>query len=266
MININTPISTLWESDKNKDLIIKNSNSFEGRPFNNFIYPKNVLNKISTFHCDSIQPIHKLSQEDFNYVKKVIKFHPNLKFISFHCAFRSEGSFKKDGIAYPQGYLFSKNELKLNFKANIQKLKSIVGNVKILIENNNYYPTKAYSIVTNGDFISEIVYENDIYFLFDQAHAEITSHNKKIGFNSYIKSLPLDRCKQIHLCKMGYSNILYSKNFYLAKDLHLPLTLKEKKRLDLILKRCKGVEYYTIECYNRIEDFINSVKLLKNND
>ena len=65
---------------------------------------------------------------------------------------------------------------------------------------------------------------------------------------------------------MGYSNILYSKNFYLAKDLHLPLTLKEKKRLDLILKRCKGVEYYTIECYNRIEDFINSVKLLKNND
>tara|TARA_Y100000385_G_C13031786_1_gene611087 strand:- start:189 stop:989 length:801 start_codon:yes stop_codon:yes gene_type:complete len=266
MININTPISTLWDSDKNRKIIFNNSNSFEGRPFNNFIYPEGVIDKITTFHCDIIQPIHNLSSEDYKYVKKIVELHPNLEYISFHCAFRSKNTFSKKGIAYPNGYIFSKKELISNAKQNITKLKEILGDIKILIENNNYYPTKAYGIVTNGDFISTIVYENNIEFLFDQAHAEITAHNKKISFNSYVDSLPMDKCKQVHLCKMGYSDSLYSKDFYLAKDLHLPLTTKEVDKLNLILKKSNNVKYFTIECYKKIDDFTNSVKILKNND
>ncbi len=265
-MNLNTPISTLWNSDKNIQSISDNSDSFEGRPFNKFNYPENILNKITTFHCDVIQPIHELTQEDYDYVEEIINYHPNLKYISFHCAFRSKNYFKKNGMAYPEGYLYCRDELKYNAKQNFLKLKQIAGDVKILIENNNYYPTKAYDIVTDGDFISEIVYENDIYFLLDQAHAEITSHNRKIDFYSYINTLPLDKCKQIHLCKMGYSDDLYSKDFHLAKDLHLSLTLEEVKKLNSILKKCNKVEYFTIECYRKIEDFINSVKILKNND
>ncbi len=265
-MNINTPISTLWNSDENIDIILKSSDSFEGRPFNNFIYPKGIVSKITTFHCDIIQPIHNLTLEDYKYVKKIVETHPNLEYISFHCAFRSKNTFSKNGIAYADGYIFSKKELINNAKQNITKLKEILGDIKILIENNNYYPTKAYDVVTNGDFISTIVYENNIEFLFDQAHAEITAHNKKISFNSYIGSLPMDKCKQVHLCKMGYSNNLYSKGFYLAKDLHLPLTIKESKKLNLILKKSNNIKYFTIECYKKIDDFTNSIKILKSND
>ena len=69
-MNFNTPISTLWNSDKNVQSILDNSDSFEGRPFNKFNYPENILDKITTFHCDIIQPIHKLTQKDYDYVEE----------------------------------------------------------------------------------------------------------------------------------------------------------------------------------------------------
>ena len=71
---------------------------------------------------------------------------------------------------------------------NIPKIKNILGDIEILIENNNYYPTKAYDIITDADFISNLVYDNNIGFLFDQAHAEITAHNQKIKYEEYVNN------------------------------------------------------------------------------
>ena len=48
----------------------------------------------------------------------------------------------------------------------------------------NYYPTKAYDIVADGSFISEVVKSNKL-FLFDLAHAQVTASNKKISFKIY---------------------------------------------------------------------------------
>ena len=80
-MNISTPISTLWNSKENIELIKKYSNSFEGRPSNNFYQYTEVFDKVLTFHCDIIQPIHKLEQSDFEYIKQIVDTYPNLKII-----------------------------------------------------------------------------------------------------------------------------------------------------------------------------------------
>tara|TARA_R110001592_G_scaffold195720_6_gene443406 strand:+ start:554 stop:1369 length:816 start_codon:yes stop_codon:yes gene_type:complete len=262
-MNISTPISTLWNSKDNVELIKKYSDSFEDRPFNNFNQYKEVFNKVLTFHCDTIQPIHKLKSKDFDFIKQIVDTYPNLKVISFHCAYNSIKCFKNKGIGYIDGYCYNENELKYNMSINIPKIKNILGDIEILIENNNYYPTKAYDIITDADFISNLVYDNNIGFLFDQAHAEITAHNQKIKYEEYVNNLPLDKCKQIHLCKMGYSKELYSENFYLAEDHHLSLSLDECAKLKSILNKCTRLEYITIEYYKDIEDLIKSIQLIK---
>ena len=263
-MNISTPISTLWNSKENIELIKKYSNSFEGRPSNNFYQYTEVFDKDLTFHCDIIQPIHKLEQSDFEYIKQIVDTYPNLKIISFHCAYNSSNCFKNKGKGYVDGYCYSEEELKSNMSYNIPKIKQILGDIDILIENNNYYPTKAYDIVTDANFISDIIYDNNIWFLFDQAHAEVTAHNLKIDYNDYINNLPLDKCKQIHLCKMGYNESLYSKNFYLAEDHHLPLGLEEYIKLKQILNKYPLVEYLTVEYYKDIKGLLNSITLIKN--
>lgn len=262
-MNISTPISTLWKAKRSVELIKHYSDSFEGRPFNNLDDYKEVKDKVLTFHCDTIQPIHKLESKDFKYIQSVVDHYPNLNVISFHCAYRSHKCFKHQGIGYIDGYSYSKKELKDNAYHNIIKIKQIVGDIKILIENNNYYPTKAYDIVTDASFISDIVYDNGIGLLFDQAHAEVTAHNLKINYNEYVNNLPLDKCYQIHLCKMGYSKSLYSDNFYLAEDQHLPLDHLEIAKLKQVLNKTSSVEYLTVEYYKNVEGLLNSINLIK---
>ena len=92
-MNFSTPISTLWDLDKNANLIMEYSDSFEGRPFNNFKYPTHINDKTLLFHCDVIQPIHKLNTSHFDYIKKITEVYSNLKIISFHCAYRTQEYF-----------------------------------------------------------------------------------------------------------------------------------------------------------------------------
>ena len=264
MIKITTPISTLWDTKSNVNLIKLNSDFFEDRPFNNFNHPPSISSKVKAFHCDTIQPIHKLNIKDFDYIKSIVSKYPNLEIISFHCAYCSSKCFKHDGVGYIDGYCYTEEELKFNMKKNIPLIKEIVGDIKILIENNNYYPTKAYDIIANPNFISEIVYDNDIWFLFDQAHAEISAHNLKIKYEDYIQNLPLDRCKQIHLCKMGYNPSLYSKNFYLAEDYHLAPKFEEFQKTLKIINEYPLIEYLTIEYYKDINGLLDSIKTAKN--
>ena len=257
-MNISTPISTLFNtSESNAELIKEHSNSLEGRP-DSFIPYLNV----ETFHCDNIQPIHPLDNKDFDFIKKIINKCKNLKIISFHCAYRSKNVFLKDGIAHTHGYLYSEQEMKDNMSKNIPKIKNIVGDIEILIENNNYYPTNAYDIVTDAKFISDLVYDNNIGFLFDQAHAQITAHNKILKYDEYISNLPLDKCRQIHLCKMGYSHEWSKELGYLAKDLHICPDIFDLKNITPIIVD-NSVEYITIEFYKNIKELINFIKLFK---
>ena len=59
----------------------------------------------------------------------------------------------------------------------------------------------AYDVVTDGDFICQVVNQNNLYLLLDIAHAMVTAHNKQIDYNQYISTLPLDKLIQLHICQ-----------------------------------------------------------------
>lgn len=166
-------------------------------------YPADLFHS----NLNILEPFSKLSLKYLNSVAK-----HEFKVVSFHCGFKTGSRSEMLKTAYESiGYL------KYMFDG------------KIAIENNNYFPAPQYDIVTDADFISQIVYDNDIHFLFDKAHAEITIHNR--GLSEY--KLPMERCIQVHLSKPGYQ-----RGEYIKEDLH---DLPDYEEFD--------AEYVTIEYY-----------------
>lgn len=253
-MKICTPVSHLFADEDLAKSIINYSDCLEGRPgMINYTHKK-----IEVFHCDVIEP-HK-PDLDIEYLKKVISIHKNLKLITFHCASTTlKPKLNKEGY-WIDGEPLLENEMIENFSKNIKLIKNIIGNdIKIAIENNNYYPSNSYETITDAKFISRLVNENDIYFLFDIAHAKVTCFNKNINYKRYIEELPLNKCIQVHVCEEGYV-----KN--LAKDLH---NFPTRNTIDEVYNLCKqysNIEYVTIEYYKDINDLqmtLNYINLLK---
>jgi uncharacterized protein (UPF0276 family) len=159
----------------------------------------------------------------------------------------------------PGGIQYTRKELLQNARENFRRIKSIFGRrVDIAVENNNYYPTEAYQWVSDADFISELVFENEIFFLFDIAHAKITAHNKRINYRDYARDLPLDKTIQIHIS--GFSIDQYD----LAFDAHDPPQEAEWAELKKFLSEKTRVKYLTIECYEDKHALIESLKKARN--
>ena len=147
-----------------------------------------------------------------------------------------------------------------NARINTKWLRESIGNkIKIGIENNNYYPTEAYNIITEGDFLQKIVYENDLFFLLDIAHAKVTSANRKIDYNTYLNELPLDRMMQVHICKptINHAGVSY--------DSHYLPDSKMFKEVENLSKNYSKLKYFTIEYYKDSERLISKLKLFKIN-
>ncbi|MBT5400081.1 DUF692 family protein, partial [bacterium] len=157
------------------------------------------------------------------------------------------------------GREYTRKEMKSFAKNNFLKIKNIFGNsVEIAIENNNYYPTEAYRDVTEAGFISEIVNENNLRFLFDIAHAKVTCFNKNINFEKYKRELPLDRVIQVHICTYGIDDELNQ-----AYDAHSYPNDEELLEVSKIITECKNVKYLTVEYYRDIENLEISLKRVK---
>ena len=214
-------------------------------------YPKQQI-----FHCE-LQPIHTLSNENIDYLKKIKLQKPELKLISFHIAtcYKSPKIIKN--IFYPRGEKVKRKCLLENARKNFIIIKKIFGNkIKVAIENNNYYKTEAYDDVTDTHFISQIVNENEIYFLLDIAHARITSFNTKTNYKNYINQLPLNRMIQIHIAKPGFDK--YGEIF----DAHNLPTKDEIEDVILFLKKYPELKYLTIEYYKNTDKLISLLKQL----
>ena len=167
MFRISTPVSHLFDSPTDALEIISESDCLECRDVSiNTAFPAQVI-----FHCD-IQPIHELGKEDFLYLKKIANAKMDLKLVSFHAASSCNRPYIDGYMFQPGGTRYSRKQMLRSASANFLRIKAIFGQeIKIALENNNYYPTEAYQFVTDTDFIREIVYENNISFLFDVAHA-----------------------------------------------------------------------------------------------
>lgn len=249
---IATPISDLILNDFSSE-IIKNSDCFETR--DHTINSKHENQEL--FHCE-LQPIHTFDEKKISYLKKIKREKPNLKLISFHLAscYKSPKILNKK--FYPSGDKISKNILLNNAEKNLNMVKNIFGEkIKIAVENNNFYKTEAYDIITEPDFITQIVNKNNIYFLLDLAHAQITAYNKKISLSNYLNELPLNKMVQIHIAKPGFDE---SGEIFDSHE--LPSNLEFKKVKELLLKY-PNTKYLTIEFYKDRYHLNKSLKELR---
>jgi uncharacterized protein (UPF0276 family) len=259
MPKIATPISHLFQEEALAHRVREVSDCLEcrDRSFDD-LSPNQAL-----FHCE-LQPIHVLEEEDFNYLKKIQKNKKELELITFHMATCCtepvlDCSHIKSGMFQAGGTLYTREKMLQNAKENFKKIKSIFGdNVKIAVENNNYYPTEAYQFITDADFISQVVSENGLYFLFDIAHAQVTSHNKGVDFRDYKSKLPLNRVVQLHICSPDIddtSNLAYDAHNYPDE-----FKLNEVKNL---ISQYAHIEYLTVEYYRDIDNLIKSINTVK---
>ncbi len=250
MIKIATPISCLFKETTLANEIIANTDCLECRDDTvNSTWPNQEL-----FHSDT-QLIHDLEESNLVFLKEIKNTKKKLKLISFHVASSCDRPVYVDRIFQPGGKQYTVDDMLKNAKHNIAIIEEIFGDsVDIAIENNNYYQSDAYRYITDPEFISQIVYENDIHFLFDMAHARITAINKAISYEKYIDELPLDKMIQIHICKHGIKEIAYDAHEYPDEEL-----LREVA--ELISKY--NPQYISPEYYKDSKKIIKLLKTIK---
>lgn len=248
MVKIAAPISHLFKQGQYAEKIIMLSDCLECRQWCiNARHPKQEL-----VHFD-INIIHYWNRKLKYYIKRSINSKIHLELVTFHMASLYDAPLIIKGMYQPGGRKYSRQELLENAKQNIIWLRSILPeNVLIGVESNNYYPTPAYNYITDGDFITQVVEENSIKFLFDIAHGKITAHNKSMAYNEYRAMLPLNKTIQVHISnhKINRQNI--------AIDAHeIPDDEIYHEVKDLITSY--PIKYLTIECYHDFEKVIHTM-------
>lgn len=249
---IATPISNLFEQEEASKMLIKCSDCLECRDHS----IEQQFDRQELFHCE-LQPIHKLFDENFRYLEKIKATKNELKWISFHLASCYQKPDIKNGRFLPNGPKLSREVMISNARENLLEIKKILGdNIKIAVENNNYYPTGAYEVITDGDFITEIVQSNQINFLFDISHAVITTANKNIELDNYLNELPLDKIVQLHISKAdrNSNNELYDAHIFPDKEF--------LKSIEQFLT-FPQLKYVTIEYYENASKLAESISSLK---
>ena len=258
-INIALPISHHFNKKKNVKILQENRlyDFLEVRPSQ--IEYNEEIEKQTTFHADNIQPIHELKESEFDFIQKISDTKPDLEIISFHCAFACDKIYHEGVVAHPSSRVYKRDEMYLNAERNIKIIKNILGDrVAIAIENNNYYPSEAYKSVCEPSFLTDLVLDNEINFLFDNAHARVSSHNMGINYEEYRESLPLDRTVQIQFCQPT----IPKESQEIAVDSHgLPDESNIREVLDLARKF--NIKYVTPEYYKDFEKLAVLLKKLK---
>tara|TARA_A100001011_G_scaffold63198_1_gene63414 strand:+ start:227 stop:1006 length:780 start_codon:yes stop_codon:yes gene_type:complete len=252
MFNIATPISGLFSNNKNYKNIADLSDCLELR--HNYPYKESKKNKL--FHFE-FQPIHDLSSINFNYIDQIIKKNKHLELITFHMASCYDMPKIIDGKFIPGGKKYTPEEMYKNAKKNFSIINQIVGNsIKIGVENNNYFRTPAYEHIAEPSFISKIISDNNIYFLYDLAHGTISAYNLGVNYDQYFKSLPLDKIIQLHICKSSIKNNE-------AYDAHFLPDKKVYEEVINLIKNSKNLKFLTIEYYRDAKKLIKSIEKLK---
>jgi len=252
MLKIVTPVSHLFFNKKNADIIFKNSDYLEIRERTLNLNFKNE----KFFHCDDdlTLPWSKNFKKQF---EKIVKKKKNLKYVSFQATRCCLNAKIVNKVFILSGKKFTREEMLKEAKKNVAWLRKKFGNkFKIGLENNNYYPTKAYDIIADADFISKLVRDNKLFFLLDIAHAKVTASNKKVDYRTYLESLPLDLMLQMHICRPNINKKLSLDTHYLPNN----KMLEEVKEIS---KKYKSLKFLTIEYYRDTKKLVKNIKNLK---
>ena len=252
-MKIATPISHLFKDKEWAERIIASSDCLECRDHTiDYNYHGQEV-----FHSD-LQPIHIWRQKEVNYLLDIKKRKTDLKLISFHLATCFDNPTIENHKFVAGGRKLLPEELLSNAIINLNKAKEILGaNVLLAIENNNNLGTEAYDYVTEPDFINTVINKNNIWFLFDIAHARISSFYKKMSFEKYANLLPLDRTIQIHISRYGYND----QNEMI--DAHELPGENEIGEVKVLLAKYKCIKYLTVEYYKDIEHLLVFLNLVR---
>lgn len=248
-IEILTPVSTLFKDNLFIDKAVALSDGLELRD-NGIKTDK----RCKAYHCE-LNMLVEWKEEEINMLKERMKQH-NFDVISFHLHSRYQTNKIENRAFVGVGNPYSISEMKKNLELNCKTARKILGDIPILVENNNHLKTDAYDIVTDASFISEIIKENNLFLLLDIAHAQITSVNTNIGFDSYISNLPLDRCMQIHLSKP----LITEEN---VQDVHEALEDEDWQIFEEITERLELLKYVTIEYYKDQKKLLDQLTILR---
>lgn len=248
-MKIATPISNLFRDSQSTTEILAWSDCLECRDHS----PKADWPCQELFHTD-IQPIHPIVKDEWAYLRRIKEAKPELKLLSMHMASCCDKPILNGGRFEIGGRTYRKHELVATARENIAGIREIFGDcIELAVENNNYYPTAAYQHVCDADFISEVVRENGLRFLFDLAHAHITSINQGIDYKEYWRRLPLEAVIQVHLCRHGID-----RNGH-AYDAHeLPGHSEFQQIRELVSRH--PFEYLTIEYYKNVGGLVSSLQ------
>lgn len=253
MIKIATPISHQFLRKNLAKEVFKLSDCFEARERTSHLRVKDTY----LYHID-IDLTAAWNKSVKDYLLKIINPQKKLKLVTFQITRCCQAEKLVNGKFKLVGKKFTKEQMLRNSKENLKWFKSKFGKkIKIGIENNNYYKTPAYDIITEGKFISDIVKKNNIYLLLDIAHAMVTAKNRNIDLKKYLDDLPLSNLIQIHICgPLLKANTGFDKHRppqQYVYDAIKPIIIKHKNK----------VKYLTLEYYRNEKILIKELKRLK---
>ena len=252
MHKIVTPVSHLFFNKKNAEKISKHSAFLE-------IRYRTINLKFQNekfFHCDEDLTLPWSIKLKKN-LEQILKKKKNLRYLTFQSTRCCADEKLHEKIFRLSGKKFNKIEMLNQGKKNTLWLRQKFGdNFIIGLENNNYYPTKAYDIITDAGFISQVVRENNLFFLFDLAHAQVTASNQNVNYEKYLEKLPLDLMMQIHICRPKINK----KMSYDAHNLPNKKMLEEVK---FLANKYKKLKFFTIEYYKDTEKLVQNIKDLR---
>jgi uncharacterized protein (UPF0276 family) len=253
MFKIATPISHLFKNEADARLIVSHSDCLECRDHS----PQEENVQLHELFHFEMQIIHAIDEAGFKYIEDTFRSKPQLKLVSFHVASCCDKPVLIDGIFQLGGREFSYEELQETAARNIARIKSFIPKgTLICVENNNYLFSPAYKYVIEARFLTELVTKNDIYFLYDIAHAHISAINMAISFEEYYRGLPISRIRQVHICKFGMKSGTEAFDAHYAPDEMIYLELKK------VLHE-SDVNYVTVEYYKEMNGLIQSLQYLQ---
>jgi len=256
-MKIVTPASKLCEDAQDSRRICEASTSLELRP--ELAIPPRKWQEFS--HCHFSDPLFDINLKwDLDAkarLEQLLKRNSGTPAtLSFHLARDCEGiQTDRDGRYVPSGRFLPRDEMFSNISDNVEWLTNRFGS-QILIENNNFYKTGAYDLVTNPEFISEAIVGSGVGFLFDFAHAAVSAHNLGMSFRQYVDALPLDRVKQIHVSSptLGKDGMLDSHE--------LPGLDLVNEALVLVGGKTGEAPAITVEYYKNVDILVSFLQLL----
>ncbi len=235
-----TPVSRLFCDPVAAVRLVELSDALELRDLARVALPDSELPLL--FHCEAsvIAPL------DERFVRESIEplcVSGRLRLVSFHAACCYPRAEVVDGMFVPSGKTMARDEMLTNAAHNLGCLRRWLPPwIEIAIENNNWFPGPAYETVTDPEFLSELCASSGAWLLLDLAHARITSGNRGIDADRYLRALPLERVIQLHLSGYRRSGTLW-------RDTHAELDDEQWQDARRVVGLLPRLRWVTVEYY-----------------